>query len=79
MTTAGATLLRDRTTTRMPAAWTGCANARLTQHPFAAFNRNGAVYKDNAESFSTNEPAVDLTASSPLAFAWQSTTHGGLS
>ena len=30
-----------------------------------------AVYKDFVQSYSTVEPAIDLTASSPLAFAWQ--------
>jgi endoglucanase len=38
---------------------------------FARFNGAGAVYRDNVQSFSTNEPAIDLTASSLLAFAWQ--------
>jgi endoglucanase len=42
--------------------------------PFAAFNGSGAKYRDNVESFSTVEPAIDLSASSPLAFAWQATT-----
>jgi len=37
---------------------------------FAQFNGNGAVYKDNAQSYSTVEPAIDLTASSFLAFSW---------
>jgi endoglucanase len=37
---------------------------------FAQFNSN-AVYKDFVQSYSTVEPAIDLTASSPLAFAWQ--------
>jgi endoglucanase len=37
---------------------------------FAQFNSK-AVYKDFVQSFSTVEPAIDLTASSPLAFAWQ--------
>ena len=37
---------------------------------FARFNSD-AVYKDNVESYSTVEPAIDLTASSPLAFARQ--------
>jgi endoglucanase len=31
----------------------------------------GAVFTDNVESFTTTEPAIDLTASSMLAFAWQ--------
>ncbi|HTS34176.1 MAG TPA: glycoside hydrolase family 9 protein [Candidatus Solibacter sp.] len=38
---------------------------------FAAFNGNGAVYQDNVQSYSTVEPAIDLTASSFLGFAWQ--------
>src|SRR5215469_13432106 len=37
---------------------------------FAQFNGNGAVFQDNVQSFSTVEPAIDLTAASPLAFAW---------
>jgi endoglucanase len=37
---------------------------------FRAFDAR-AVYKDDAQSYSTVEPAIDLTASSPLAFAWQ--------
>ncbi len=37
---------------------------------FSQFNGNGAIYKDNVQSWSTVEPAIDLTASSPLAFAW---------
>jgi hypothetical protein len=28
------------------------------------------VYKDDVQSYSTDEPAIDLTAASPLAFAW---------
>ena len=35
---------------------------------FARFN-SSAVYRDNVESYSTVEPAIDLTATSPLAFA----------
>jgi endoglucanase len=38
--------------------------------PFATFN-SSAKFKDDIESFSTVEPAVDLTATSPLAFARQ--------
>jgi len=37
---------------------------------FAPFNST-AKFKDNVESFSTVEPAIDLSASSPLAFARQ--------
>ena len=38
---------------------------------FAPFNGSTAVFQDNVQSWSTVEPAVDLTATSPLAFAWQ--------
>jgi endoglucanase len=38
---------------------------------FATFNGNKAVYQDNVQSFSTVEPAIDLTASSFLGFAWE--------
>src|SRR5262249_19130169 len=41
---------------------------------FTQFDGKTAKYQDNVESFSTVEPAIDLTASSPLAFAWQ--MHG---
>ncbi len=37
---------------------------------FKQFNGNGAVYKDNVQSYSTVEPAIDLTATSFLAFSW---------
>jgi endoglucanase len=37
---------------------------------FARFNGRGAVFKDNVQSFTTVEPAIDLTASSMLAFSW---------
>ncbi|MHB8233919.1 MAG: glycoside hydrolase family 9 protein [Solirubrobacteraceae bacterium] len=37
---------------------------------FAPFD-NAAVFKDNVQSYTTVEPAVDLTASSPLALSWQ--------
>jgi endoglucanase len=39
---------------------------------FAAFNGNKAAYQDNVQSFSTVEPAIDLTESSLLAFSWTS-------
>jgi len=38
---------------------------------FEPFNGSGAVYKDDVQSYSTVEPAIDLSASSPLAFARQ--------
>lgn len=39
--------------------------------PFSDFNGHGAVYSDNVQSFSTVEPAIDLTALTPMAFAWR--------
>jgi endoglucanase len=46
---------------------------------FAVFNGNDgaykssevAVYRDNVQSYSTTEPAIDLTATSFLMFAWR--------
>ena len=38
---------------------------------FAQFNSSAAVYKDDVQSYSTVEPAIDLTASSFLALSWQ--------
>jgi endoglucanase len=38
---------------------------------FARFNSR-AVFRDDVQSYTTVEPAIDLTASSVLAFAWQS-------
>jgi endoglucanase len=38
---------------------------------FAQFNGHHAEWKDDMQSFSNTEPAVDLTAASPLAFASQ--------
>jgi len=38
---------------------------------YAAFNGKGAVFKDNVQSYSTVEPAIDLTAPSLLMFAWK--------
>jgi len=39
--------------------------------PYSAFRGHKAVFRDNVQSYSTVEPAIDLTALSPLAFAWQ--------
>jgi len=43
--------------------------------PYAAFNnyadQNAAVFVDNVQSYATTEPAIDLTASSFLMFAWR--------
>ncbi len=37
-----------------------------------------AVFKDDVQSYTTVEPAIDLSASSPLAFAWQLAPAGPL-
>ena len=55
---------------------TGTLTGTVTRPPngvdvFAKFNGNGAVYRDNVQSYSTVEPAIDLSASSFLVFAWQ--------
>jgi len=42
---------------------------------FAKFNAKRAVYKDEEQSFSTVEPAIDLTASSFLMFAWRTASR----
>jgi len=38
---------------------------------YAQFNGSSATFQDNVQSWSTDEPAIDLSATSPLAFAWQ--------
>ena len=38
---------------------------------YAPFNGHGAQFLDNMQSYDNTEPAIDLTASSPLAFARQ--------
>ena len=51
----------------------GAADAPVPGHGvdrFARFN-SAAVFRDNVQSYSTVEPAIDLTATSPLAFARQ--------
>jgi len=43
-----------------------------------AFNASQvAVYRDNMQSFSTTEPAIDLTATSFLMWCWRSAGHPG--
>jgi endoglucanase len=38
---------------------------------FKVFNGAKAKYEDNVQAFTNTEPAIDLTASSMLAFSWQ--------
>ena len=46
--------------------------------PYTAFSGHGAVFADDTQSYSTTEPAIDLTALTPLAFAWQEAAAAGL-
>ena len=39
--------------------------------PYSGFDGHRAVFRDNVQSYSTVEPAIDLTSLSPMAFAWQ--------
>jgi endoglucanase len=48
-----------------------CAASAPGDIPYASFNGQHAVFADNVQSYSTVEPAIDLTAMTPLAFAWQ--------
>jgi endoglucanase len=43
--------------------------------PFSASQR--AVYRDNMQSFSTTEPAIDLTSTSFLMWSWRLARHPG--
>ena len=38
---------------------------------FRAFNGRGAVYQDNVQSYTTTEPAIDLTTTSMLMYSWR--------
>ena len=37
---------------------------------FTPFNADHVIYDDRVQSFNTNEPGIDLTATTPLAMAW---------
>ncbi len=63
---------------------TGMINCRANgADPFKIFNGNDgaynpsqdAVYKDNMQSYSTTEPAIDLTATSFLMWSWRLAGH----
>jgi len=41
---------------------------------FSQFNGAKAKYQDNVQAFTNTEPAIDLSASSMLAFAWQASS-----
>ena len=38
---------------------------------YAMFTGNGARFRDSVENYASTEPAIDLTATSPLMFAWR--------
>jgi endoglucanase len=38
---------------------------------FAIFNGNGALYRDNVQSYSNTEPGIDLTSTSFLMWSWR--------
>ena len=65
---------RRRGTERRSELWRSveaCGPARPSGvDEFPRFD-NAAVFADNEQSYTTVEPAIDLTASSMLAFAWQ--------
>ena len=48
-----------------------CAANAPGNIPYSVFNGHHSVFSDNVQSYSTVEPAIDLTAATPLAFAWQ--------
>ena len=39
--------------------------------PYKVFTGNGARFWDNPQNYANTEPAIDLTATSPLMFAWR--------
>lgn len=47
-----------------------CSASAPGNVPYAAFRGHRAVFRDDVQSYSTVEPAIDLTALSPMAFAW---------
>ncbi|MDP9160330.1 MAG: glycoside hydrolase family 9 protein, partial [Acidobacteriota bacterium] len=38
---------------------------------YKKFNGNGSTYRDEVQSYSTNEPAIDLSATSFLMYSWR--------
>jgi endoglucanase len=40
-------------------------------NPYKPFDADGAIYKDSVQTYSTDEPAIDLTATSFLMYAWR--------
>jgi endoglucanase len=56
----------------MRACPTGGGTSSPKGEPFKVFNSASAKYEDNVQAFTNTEPAIDLTASSMLAFSWLS-------
>ena len=56
-------------------SWGVVANMNVcppdAENPYKQFDANGAIYKDSVQTYSTNEPAIDLTATSFLMYAWR--------
>ena len=50
--------------------WTNMMKCPPEAGCYKKFNGNGSVYKDNVQSYTTDEPAIDLTATSFLMYAW---------
>jgi len=48
-----------------------CSASAPGDVPYSTFRGHKAVFRDNVQSYSTVEPAIDLTALSPMAFAWR--------
>ena len=67
---AGA-VVEGATAFRLADGWTDADVSVGGGNVYKKFDGNGAVYKDNVVSYSTDEPAVDLTATSFLMYAWR--------
>ncbi len=56
-------------------SWGVVANMNVcppdAENPYKQFDANGAIYRDSVQTYSTNEPAIDLTATSFLMYAWR--------
>ena len=61
---------RGRTATAATGVCRTCGLPGRRRRPLRPLQRSAAVFRDNVQSYSTVEPAIDLTAS-PLAFARQ--------
>ena len=53
-----------------------CAANAPGNVPYRRYAASRPCSRDNVQSYSTVEPAIDLTALTPLAFAWQQHVAG---